>query len=289
MGCWNGTCFISNLPIRHGEPIVGFTIEYAHWSSDLDYSGSCYPEAFARPIGLPLYGEYNDYGRIEKVEANVAQEYLLHLFNAKDSDVLLADIERDNIKRVSNITKKEVGVGLVMVHRDIFNKLIKSFVPNSNTISILKIADGLKQLREIKNERGPLKNAPGFSKKDYELYKEMCMGINIERIMGLRFDILEQKDYTDMIKFVLSLSRKHDKKIAKEFAELLYCDRVMRMKMHELRKLWIGPSGKGSQSEKYKTHLLLANATRDHILKAVCEDSDNMRKAYNFFLGDEDY
>jgi hypothetical protein len=273
MGCWNGTCLLSNLPIMHGEPIVGFTIEYAHFSDEADYSGSCYPEAWARPIGLPLYGEYDDYGGIEKVEENIAVKYLLHLFNQKDIGKLTADIERDDVKIVSNITNKKVGVGLVMAHRDIADKIVNSCNVDEYGVSLAKVAEGLKKLYEMQKD------------KKISNMANLCA----DTIVGIKCDILESKNYIDMVNFVLSLSDKYDEKLSKEWVDLLNYNHSMRVKMYELRKLWIGPAGKGSQSVRYKSHLLLANATKDHIFKSVCRNNDeDMSEAYNFFLTEHD-
>jgi hypothetical protein len=84
MGCWNGTCFISNLPIRHGDEVVGFVISYDNFKDEVGYSGSCYSEAYARPLGLPFFGTYDDYGGIEDIKESIATKYLCHKFNEKD-------------------------------------------------------------------------------------------------------------------------------------------------------------------------------------------------------------
>lgn len=60
MGCWNATCFISNLPIMAGEPCVGFLI-----TSTGNMGNTSYPDDRYRPITPPIEGIYDDYGGIE--------------------------------------------------------------------------------------------------------------------------------------------------------------------------------------------------------------------------------
>ena len=60
MGCWNATCFISNLPIRAGEPCVGFLI-----AATGKIGIACYPDDRYRPITPPIEGVYDDYGGLE--------------------------------------------------------------------------------------------------------------------------------------------------------------------------------------------------------------------------------
>jgi hypothetical protein len=56
MGCWNGTCGLSGLPILQGTEIYVFPIVEAYRDS------FCYSTALYRPSVLPFRAEYNDYG-----------------------------------------------------------------------------------------------------------------------------------------------------------------------------------------------------------------------------------
>jgi len=56
MGCWNGTCGLTNLPIIAGDKMYVFPIAE-------NYSDSfCYSTAFYRPSVVPFVADYNDYG-----------------------------------------------------------------------------------------------------------------------------------------------------------------------------------------------------------------------------------
>ena len=60
MGCWNGTCAVSNLHITAGTPVTVFLL--------LEQRGSksfCYSNALNDLCPVPFYGEYNDYGAVE--------------------------------------------------------------------------------------------------------------------------------------------------------------------------------------------------------------------------------
>lgn len=57
MGCWNKTCGLSNLHIYHGTPVYVFVLEKTDKDDD-----RCYTTALYRPVVLPFYSEYNDYG-----------------------------------------------------------------------------------------------------------------------------------------------------------------------------------------------------------------------------------
>jgi len=59
MGSWNAVDFVSGLPIRDGEKVACFLLDYR-----TDYDGAL----ISRTQFLPLFGEYDDYGRIRNVE-----------------------------------------------------------------------------------------------------------------------------------------------------------------------------------------------------------------------------
>jgi hypothetical protein len=54
MGCWNGTCGLSGLPIFHGTEMYVFPIVESYRDS------FCYSTALYRPSVLPFRAEYND-------------------------------------------------------------------------------------------------------------------------------------------------------------------------------------------------------------------------------------
>lgn len=60
MGCWNGTCGLTNLPIIHGDEMYVFPIVESYRDS------FCYTTALYRPSVLPFRAEYNDYGAGEE-------------------------------------------------------------------------------------------------------------------------------------------------------------------------------------------------------------------------------
>lgn len=57
MGCWNKTCGLTGLHINAGDEVLVFALE-----QNSEYHDRCYTTAFWRPVWVPFYSEYNDYG-----------------------------------------------------------------------------------------------------------------------------------------------------------------------------------------------------------------------------------
>ena len=90
MGSFNVSCGASHLTINSGDKIVLFPLkinkEYTsdcNWSSPKNPYYNCTnfitnegPFGICRPLTLPIFGEYNDYGCLENIEKNKHTEYL---------------------------------------------------------------------------------------------------------------------------------------------------------------------------------------------------------------------
>ena len=68
MGCFNGTCMISHLPIIYGEKIKLIFLHTPHGKANISgMSSYCYSNGILTPAFLAISGVYNDYGGIEKI------------------------------------------------------------------------------------------------------------------------------------------------------------------------------------------------------------------------------
>lgn len=82
MGCWNGTCGITQLPIMVGDPVAVFLLidnnSYGQirWSAN----GHYYPTDYFTPRSIQLYGEYDDYGWYNFDEHNWHSKFTVAAF-----------------------------------------------------------------------------------------------------------------------------------------------------------------------------------------------------------------
>lgn len=60
MGCWNGTCAVSNLHVRYGQDVAVFML-----LKNNEPKSFCYGNALYDLCPIPFYGEYNDYGAVD--------------------------------------------------------------------------------------------------------------------------------------------------------------------------------------------------------------------------------
>lgn len=94
MGYWNETCMLTHLPIEEGEDTVCVFIAQQPGDRDTVYSDTIYA-----PISLPLFGKYDDYGRLE----NFATDFDSFLTALGQAELALCNENPGNGKAFSPI------------------------------------------------------------------------------------------------------------------------------------------------------------------------------------------
>lgn len=100
MGCWNGTCGLTTLPINHYQPIVVFPL-----LSDVDYAvrpGRYSSNPMYTPMMLPFYSHYDDYGAGEDSSGIGLRLNMAHI-----RDTLVEQAEGENKYSTPAILRKD--------------------------------------------------------------------------------------------------------------------------------------------------------------------------------------
>lgn len=122
MGCWNGTCMISHLPIECGDEIKLVIIRRNRKEDGFCGSAYCYPNGIFVPSFLPLEGTYDDYGGIENINEdwnyNIITEYIKKNFQSI----------KVNGKEIKNFSIEDVLEGLKCGELEVYRELDKKRV-----------------------------------------------------------------------------------------------------------------------------------------------------------------
>lgn len=78
MGCWCGTCAITHLPINAGDKVRLFFMTQQDYGHEDQGAGFCYSHDVWYPRGLPVSGEYDDYGSIESFTEDINTKILVN-------------------------------------------------------------------------------------------------------------------------------------------------------------------------------------------------------------------
>ena len=92
MGCWNGTCAITNVPVMHNDEVVVLLLTNQYGLDD----NKCYPNSYWQPYSLYFEGKYNDYGAVEDCHGPML-EYIMddvkhHLYEIEQGENEYHDI-----------------------------------------------------------------------------------------------------------------------------------------------------------------------------------------------------
>lgn len=105
MGSFNKIGFVSNLPIQSGDKtVLVFCTSNKHRRGDSD-AASVYCDDIFTPVLLPIFGEYDDYGKIEEVERDVNVKYIEAFFGV-DIDYLIEAVDDRMVGRYNSDSYK---------------------------------------------------------------------------------------------------------------------------------------------------------------------------------------
>lgn len=291
MGCWNGTCGISQLPITAGAKVKTFLMLQSEFSDSICGSGVCYATAYFRPWFLPVNAKYNDYGSIENIQSDWNSTYMLETFQnwLKEGKVKLlagdAEINDPGIRKFKTLDDVfdcvERGALLYSCNFPKFDHKQKKYVPNKSFLKIgmfmvlENIYDGL--LQESVRFLGLPENKYYAERKDEDFQKalvtinkfrspktktdldELIGSVYVDRLLG---DLSEESWAFKHYKTLLF----HPTKVkVDEFFAKLDEARNIGTSMTYLRKLWIPQTGQGSQSEELSFNTALSQSTLKHI------------------------
>lgn len=277
MGCWHGTCAITQLPI-HWEDRVRFMLLAIEGNDDKDdkdwTTGFCYATDRAFPITPAMPGIYNDYGGVElDMPLDPAAAFCLRQigFNP-DEELDFIDLLRSDDRPTFTRYADKLGIGLWMVKEEVYDHLL--------TIH------GADDWRPVTHEA--LRAAADHTVNAYAAIAEMVRnGEDREKVYQASFRLDGRHDPESLffrferqpvnMRFGLGMLQIHMSNMAtrgegtvetlRSFAYALADAMRLNDAMETLRRPFMVQTGAGSQSSNLDAHESLARLTLDLIQK----------------------
>lgn len=151
MGCWNGTCMISHLPIISGDEIKLIILHkqpYGRYENGLlNSAGYCYHNDLLSPSFLPINGKYDSYGCIESIEKDWNYNIIENYFKKTAKKIEVEDEVLEEFSLENILKGIERGSLKMLSEKDDFMKIIAG-----KALKVYKDADYIpeKQKEEYK-------------------------------------------------------------------------------------------------------------------------------------------
>lgn len=277
MGCWNGTCAITNLPIHYGEEVYTFFLVERPYLDN-----HCYQNTYYDLFPFHFTGKYDDYGDVEDCseESKYVIDYLKeNVFEFEQGENKYHDIpvkkdafdlemlfKADHSKRlyVKNssrllVSKKDkLRFTHILVKKTIIDKIL-----NSIGIPYYKNEDYMNTVyakyMDFENEVPTLRTSASNHKSE---------------LLAFRLLVDELDEKWDFLKYIkvkhgwnyathLAYSNiENEKEFNTIMMQLIMCNLLDYM-MDDARRVWIRPSGDGSQNSGTFIQKTLAQITID--------------------------
>jgi hypothetical protein len=309
MGCWNGTCMVSHLPIESGEKVKLFFLYNisTYYGNDhkkpdiLNCSGFVYSNDMLSPAFLPISGEYDDYGSIEEIVKDFNYEIILNtlkeMFKSKikvddeektewDLNDVIRGIERggcsDSPQYWDEKTNewKDMNLSFTFVRGDVYSSVVES-VKESIGFSWrydegMKFGTHLKQVFDkeiafLKKKVGLLSSKTTEKEVLRELMTEEMM-MDRERIFrnGSHGNQLFMK-YWDYERYLESIVNDEGK--VNEVYDKWFTFRCVERLLDATRNSWMVQAGSGSQDCNFEDNKKLSE-----IIINICDKKIEERR-----------
>lgn len=272
MGCWNGTDFLTNLPIFYGDDVRVFILKN---KTEVRGAGVCHIDEILRPIGLPIKAKYNDYGSVDDIIIDWNSEFILaklkselgpeikydmddHKTNYEyDLEDIFRGIERSNCRKIlrgsfDGEDFKELPLCFVMIHESTYQQILTYMYDYKSWYYDVTIKEHIKSKHEEFVNR--------FKSEEFALGLEFPFTSNSDIRLGY---------CTDYNKYLMDNINDSDKILT----ELIDFD-LLSTFMAYTRKVWMIQSGAGSQDDGLEQHKVLGKIILDYCDKNLEHDED---------------
>jgi hypothetical protein len=310
MGCFNGTCALSNLPIHVGEKVVFIPLIKTLGTKTKFFS--CGATDNFIPLGFPIIGEYNDYGGIENATTDKNNKDFLYSFNyfyeTCDSDGYIEIDKSDSLSDLLNDTfcvtnsyvqlndfsfhpNGLVEIDFMMIHYNLYQKIINEIsnrIPvgwndNYKRLYKNKFIEKLQTHWTIVEDLEEIKKLPTT---DIHLssFNDSTLKLSIDIISNEIFCQGNYLTYSLLTFFAKILLFKKDEweiVLDKSVEQLIFTTALNYM-----RKGYLCNSGCGSQCNETRLHVILADFIKEHVINYAkqCDISDEDGTAETLFF-----
>ena len=233
MGCWNGACGMSQLPIHYNDKVkLVFLKKSPYFEESILGSGFCYSHHLFEAYYLPISGKYNDYGSLEDIKDpedkhfnNIKKALKIDNDTFKSFEDFITEVSRNNVPDLS----------FVFIHEDLYYKCIE--VNSKRMTGYGETEDTLRNFIEPILADYLVFNPSNFT--DYGIYSNSLPYLIKHNRWSPTFNQPEVKDLVDFYIF-------------QDF-------------MEEGRKFWCPQGSAGSQSSDYSVAILLGEYAKEKL------------------------
>lgn len=278
MGCWNGSCALSGLPIFHGEQTYVYLLVHP-LKEEVD--GHCNPTTYFYPLVYHFEGEYNDYGGIENetgllidilvdevkqllVELDTGENQYRDIAVKRDGFNLEKLLEADHEGRLfvdANFIGKS-SVHHITIRKDVLDHLFNTYKHEEyigdskyKTVGYAEVLEECQlAAKEIFNSEQP---SSSWSYTTLYLSNANIGSKHLTRALysaRQQWILLPPDDLVEA-----AVARNYE--LFSTIIEHVVHNYWLGSFMHETRRSWIVPSGAGSQQGETTAHRALANTT----------------------------
>jgi len=285
MGCWNGSCGLTGLPIFAGDEVVVFTLIQQRPQGD-----HCYPETYWQPLIYTFDAQYDDYGGADECKGPLLERILevirdnlveLDIGENKYHDIAVKKTDFDVSKYFeaahesrlfvahdwkTNDAFKTLSVFPLMVHKSVVKQLLEQYKVDDWRKGRYGygeiVEDGYQYVTGLQQVLA--KDITLNGRSDIPLRLKLTLISDNEDAYSRFTDLQHVFRLPDYIRYVDDMSKAVESgniDLANAIVEQVAQMAIIKAYMQSSRRMWTPMSGAGSQDGSTKAHRLMAEIT----------------------------
>lgn len=244
MGCWNGTCGITQMAITRNEKIR-LVIITGGGSTATEGAGIHYIDDVWHPVSVPIRGKYNEYGSITDIVQDRAAELLLEQLKE-----IYPEEERTKVTLESAINdierEKFNGYGMFFILEPIYQAMLAYNYISYVIEGDLRTYVPMREVLQARNQKEYLELVETLSviKEDSFMYYRLSNKDEYQRSSNGNLPCLKKWAFK-MAKLNMNIE---DSEV-QEFLNISLDWHLLTYAMRISRKLWMPQAGRGSQGD----------------------------------------
>jgi hypothetical protein len=300
MGCWNKTCGLSGLHIWSGTEVIVFALE-----QHTDYHDRCYTTAFWKPVWVPFYSKYNDYGggegsygigfdllmkglKEQLIEKDVGENecHDIAVRAADMNEELFFNAVHEGRLEVTGWRNKTSLVDFVMFRKDVVDDILANFKCedyvgdgkgthgwNDNYITygfsdvLASVPEFMTKLKaKLESVTDPAMRKYAGSRELFDFRDPNLAAKYLRDSDNYRYSKLI-RPFTELDSLVMDGRLEQAEELLKDWLTMSYLDSFM----HSTRKVWVPGSHEGSQASSHHGYRVLSAAVNSALDREKAE------------------
>lgn len=294
MGCWNGTCGITQLPILRKDKVRCFilTNQNSEYMRSRMGGGICYSDDLWAPLAPGFEAEYDEYGGVDNVVETPITKALVEklrkewvpcknrfdeisTISSNDSLEDIVSLITGDESFIKPFGTKQMQLGIFMILENVYQDMLKfnPIVYSHQSGKYIKFSESIVEDFRVWYTQKQNAFVPGMPVDLLALLRELDVG-ELFSYRRNAFNLLLREPLVELAKLQVPFEDERIQQMAQIISEMA----TLSCGMQKARKMWHPQAGAGSQADELDIYKIINTSVNNIIAAREQEDIEEGRE-----------